>query len=508
MTGVFEVRAWDAAGRLGELSVPRAGVTVETPALLPVVNPNVETIAPARLGDDFGAEVLITNSYIVHRTENLREAALDRGLHDLLGFDGAVMTDSGSFQLAEYGEIDVTTEEILAFQHEVGSDVGTPVDLPTPPDADRERAAREVETTTERLAVAERVETGDMLVTAPVQGSTYPDLREEAARRAYATDLDVFPVGGVVPLLNDYRYDDVVRATMAAKRGLGSDAPVHLFGAGHPMTFALAAAMGCDLFDSAAYAIYARDGRYLTPRGTEHLADLSHLPCPCPVCATRTPDDLRGLPEDDRERRLAEHNLHVSFAEIRRIRGAIRSGDLLELVEARARAHPALLDGYRTLLEHAPQMEATDPASKGTFFHLSAESADRPEVLRHHDRLDRLAAGLPDGDVLLTEGDHGPRDGYAAVWRVVPPFGPFPRDLSETYPLTAAVPERRSRRAEERAAEGVARLVEAASGDAATADDAARFTLAHRGWAESALAIVPDGVALVDVGDGSGGDRE
>ena len=44
-----------------------------------------------------------------------------------------------------------------------------------------------------------------------------------------------------------YRYRDLVDVVVAAKKGLGSGVPVHLFGAGHPMIFALAAAMGCDL---------------------------------------------------------------------------------------------------------------------------------------------------------------------------------------------------------------------------------------------------------------------
>lgn len=70
----------------------------------------------------------------------------------------------------------------------------------------------------------------------------------------------------------------------------------------------------------------------------------------------------------DRERLLAEHNLHVSFGEIRRVKQAIKSGTLMELVAARAHAHPSTLDGYRALLDHSDQLEASDPASKDAFF--------------------------------------------------------------------------------------------------------------------------------------------
>ncbi|WP_257298332.1 tRNA guanosine(15) transglycosylase TgtA [Haloarchaeobius sp. FL176] len=479
----FEVRDSDAGGRIGELTVPRAGVTVETPALMPVVNPNIVTIEPSRMADEFGAEIIITNSYIIKTTDGLEADARDQGLHDLLDFDGAIVTDSGSFQLAEYGEIDTNTEDILQFQHEIGSDIGTPVDIPTPPDVSHERAESELRTTQERLELAETIDVGDMLVNAPVQGSTHPDLREDAGAHAAETDLDVFPVGAVVPLLNDYRYDEMVDVVAASKRGLSRDCPVHLFGAGHPMMFALAVAMGCDLFDSAAYALYARDGRYLTVDGTEHVEELDYMPCSCPVCVDETPESLRAMDDRDREEALAAHNLHVTFAEMRTIKQAIRDGDLMELVERRARAHPAMLDGYRALTDHAAQLEETDPASKGSFFYLSNESAQRPEVVRHHERLDRLS---PSGEVLLTEGDHS--SDYDESWPVVPPFGPFPKALRNTYPLTAEMPSRLDRDAYEAAASGVARL--------ADVNPDTSFTLAHEGWPESALALVPESVSV------------
>ncbi|MCL7416383.1 MAG: tRNA guanosine(15) transglycosylase TgtA [Halalkalicoccus sp.] len=483
MNDIFEARDWDAAGRIGRLSVPRAGVTVETPTIMPVVNPHIQTIPPRDLADRFGAEILITNSYILHGSDDLREDALEKGLHDLLEFPGAIMTDSGSFQLSEYGEIDVTSAEILDFQREIGSDIATPVDIPTPPDAPRETAEIELETTQERLDAAAEFSSGKMLVSAPVQGSTYTDLRESAGEHAAETGLDVFPVGAVVPLMNEYRYGEMIDVVAAAKRGLGPAAPVHLFGAGHPMMFALAVAAGCDLFDSAAYAIYARDGRYLTVRGTEHLSDIEYFPCSCPVCAEFSPAEVEN--HDETERLLSEHNLHVSFGEIRRIKQAIRSGTLLELVETRARGHPAMLDGYRALLAHTDQLERTDPASKTTFFYLSSESARRPEVLRHHRRLERLS--VPES-LLLADGPTDTVVEADEVWSVRPPFGPVPPELAQTYPANAELPDRLDGEAYAAAARGVARLAEA--------NPDCEITLAVVDWSEAALAALPEGVRI------------
>ncbi len=479
MREIFEIQRYDSAGRLGRLDVPRADTTIQTPALLPVVNPHVQTVPPAELESTFGAEILITNSYVLHGSDELREPALEEGLHDLLGFSGAIMTDSGSFQLAEYGEIDVTTEEILQFQQQIGSDIGTPIDIPTPPDVPREQAEEEQRTTQQRNELAETVDTGEMLVSAPIQGSTHLDIRQRAAREAYATDLDLFPVGAMVPLMNEYRFDDLVHIVAAAKRGLGEDAPVHLFGAGHPMMFALAAAIGCDLFDSAAYALYARDERYLTVRGTEHLEELEQFPCSCSVCLEHTPADLRAASEDERHRLLAEHNLAVSFAEIRRVRQAIRSGNLLELVDTRARGHPAMLDGYRTLLHYADQLRQTDPTAKDAFFYVSGESARRPEVRRHHERLGRLDA--PD-ELRLSVGSPG--DG----WRLVPPFGPVPPALSDVYPLTAGRPDALERPAYEAAVRGIRRL--------AAANPDTDLTVVHDGWSAEVFAELPEDVAV------------
>ena len=484
----FEIRDTDACGRIGRLTVPRADQTVETPALMPVINPNMLTIDPARLESEFGVELLITNAYIIHQSDDHREQALDVGLHEMLEFDGAIMTDSGSFQLSEYGDIDVTTEEIIEFQHAIGADIGTPVDIPTPPDVRREQAESDLAVTNQALADAESSAVGEMLLNAPVQGSTYPDLREQAGKQAAATTLDLFPVGAVVPLMNNYRYADTVDVIAAAKRGLAVDCPVHLFGAGHPMMLALAVAAGCDLFDSAAYALYARDDRYLTVSGTEQLAELDYFPCSCPVCSEYTPEELRAADDHRRTQLLAEHNLHVTFEEIRRIKQAIRQGNLLELVERRARGHPAMYDGYRALLDHADQLETEDPVSKGTFAYLSAESARRPEVKRHHDRLDRLA--VPDR-LLLTEGGIPNSHSYDAVWRLRPPFGPFPRALVDSYPLTATLPERTDRAAQVAAAEGVCRLVES--------NPETAFTLAVAEWHTDAIERLPDRVTVESV---------
>ena len=448
----FEILHKDLAGRIGRLSTLHG--TVETPLLMPVVNPHLPLIPPEELAS-MGAEMIITNSYIINQDPDLREGAIEQGLHDLLGFPGPIMTDSGAFQLSVYGDIDVLPLEILDFQFSIKSDISVPLDIPTPPDVSRERAESELNITEERLQEAAALKR-DALLAGPVQGSTYPDLRERAGRFARELGFDLYPVGGVVPLMEAYRFRDLVDVVVSAKKGLGSGVPVHLFGAGHPMIFALAAAMGCDLFDSAAYALYAREGRYLTVQGTRKLEEMKHLPCSCPVCLKYTQQELMDSPQ--RARELARHNLYVSLQEIKLVRQSIREGSLWDLLETRCRSHPRMLDGLKRLASYGDWLEGLDSASKSTFFYLSPESASRPEVIRYGRRIERISLK---GEVLITDDSNTNPSGYDHVLNFKPPFGPYPAQLQETYPFNAEVPEEADDAAIDRAVRITGRLIEA-----------------------------------------------
>jgi 7-cyano-7-deazaguanine tRNA-ribosyltransferase len=452
MSSRFDIIHKDTAGRIGRLTTPHG--VVETPTVMPVINPNIQTIKPSEMRD-FGAQILITNSYIIYRKDELREKALKDGLHALLDFDGPIMTDSGSFQLSVYGEVEVTNEQIIDFQQNIGSDIGVPLDIPTPPDVSFERASEELDITIERLQTARKLVTGDMLLAGPVQGSSYMQLREKCARTLSETGFDVYPFGAVVPLMESYRYADLVDVIAASKKGLDPTAPVHLFGAGHPMMFALAVALGCDLFDSAAYALYAKDRRYITSRGTYHVDDLKYLPCSCPICLKHSPEELKKA--HNSTELLARHNLYVTFEEIRIIKQAIWEGNLLELVEQRCRSHPRMLEALKQMYTHSEWLEKLDPASKSTFFYCGPESSKRPEVLRFANQLERFTIR---GSALIRPAPIKLDSGYDNVLIFKPPFGAYPQELGEIYPLNAEVPRTPDQESLERAYVNTIRLAE------------------------------------------------
>lgn len=382
---MFEIKAKDGKARVGVLKTNHGDV--KTPNLMPVIHPRKQTIDVGK----YGADIVITNAYLIYKNEDLKEKALENGLHDLINFDGPVMTDSGSFQLSVYGDIEITNKEVIEFQEAIGTDIGTSLDIPTAPYVTREQAEGDMEITLERAREAisyVKDNDYDMMINSVVQGSTFLDLREKCAEELSKLDADLYPIGAVVPLMEQYQYKDVVDVVMHSMKHLPDDTARHLMGAGHPMVFALAVAMGCDLFDSAAYILYAEDDRFLTTRGTIKLENLNEMPCSCEVCCKYTPDDLRAMDKEERVNLIAQHNLHVSFAELRLIRQAIYEGSLMELVEERCRAHPLLLDALRCLGDYSDDIEVYEPRSKkSAFFYTGPESLKRAEVTRHLNKM-------------------------------------------------------------------------------------------------------------------------
>ena len=132
-----------------------------------------------------------------------------------------------------------------------------------------------------------------------------------SAKEMGTLPFQIHALGSPTEVMESYRFDVLVDMIMTAKMNLPSDRPLHLFGAGHPFMFSLAVALGCDLFDSAAYALYARDGRYMTENGTWRLNELEYFPCSCPKCSKATPKNVLSLPQPEKEVFLAEHNLYV-----------------------------------------------------------------------------------------------------------------------------------------------------------------------------------------------------
>jgi 7-cyano-7-deazaguanine tRNA-ribosyltransferase len=445
---MFEIIRRDGLARIGKF-VTKAGV-LETPALLPVVNPKISTVTPRELYEEFGFKALITNSYIIKNTDDLRKKAQSDGLHALLDFPGIVMTDSGTFQSHMYGEVEVTNEEMIDFQKSIGSDIGTVLDIFTEPFWTKDETAASIIVTLERTQEAALMK-DEMMIAGVVQGSVYPDLREMCARKMKDMDVNVHPIGGVVPLMEQYRYEELADVIIASKKGLSPDRPVHLFGAGHPMVLSLAVLLGCDMFDSASYAKFARDDRMMFIDGTYRLGDMISLDCKCPACKDHTLASLKKLSDDERTGTIARHNLYEIAKEMALIKRYILEGRLWELAEQRCRAHPALLDALRALERHSEFLELYEPLSRdGAMFYTGPETRNRPAFRRYEKRLNERYIPVSDKAALFEDDGGKPYSrryaddflrvrsaGFAPI--VVTPFGPVPAELDEIYPIAQSL---------------------------------------------------------------------
>ena len=392
---VFEIKDIDLGGRIGRLCT-RHGC-IETPAFFPVIDVYRQEVGLDDIAR-IGFRQVITNAYLT--LKRFGDLAVEKGIHGILGWDGIVMTDSGAYQILEYGEVDVSPEEIIRFQEAIGSDIAVILDIPTG-DVDRERARETVEETLRRARRArELIRESGALWVLPVQGGKYLDLVEYSAREARKIhgEYSVFGLGSPTVYLEQYNYIIIIRMLAAARRILPWGKPLHLFGAGHPLIIPLAVALGADLFDSASYIIYARDDRYITEYGVERLERLEYFPCNCPVCSRYTPQELRSMPKPERTRLLAIHNLYMIKKSIERTKQAIREGRLWEYLEEVSRRHPRALEAFREIAARSSELEETTPTVKGVVRGLrlyDQYSARRPRLERYRRRLRGYLSGRP-----------------------------------------------------------------------------------------------------------------
>ena len=457
---MFEIKKRDGLARIGEFTTKHG--KVRTPALLPVINPNMSQLFPTEMKKKFKAQMVITNSYIIKKSGRLREVALEQGVHQLLKTDMPIMTDSGTFQTYVYGDLQIDHREIVEFQRDIGSDVGTMLDVFTKPDEGYTKAKNDIRENLKRGEESHPLK-GDMLLAGTVQGGIFPELRRWCAEEMSRLGFDFYPLGGVVPLMEGYRYNALADVILSAKLGLDPSRPAHLFGGGHPMVFAFAALAGIDFFDSSSYIKYAKDDRMMFTDSSRRLSTIHELACACPVCSSYTAGELQKLEKEERIRKLAEHNLYVMFQEMRTVRDAIAGEYLHELVEQRCRSHPSLVAVLDTFARHNKELEKRVSISRRTaFFDISPFSLRRPIISRLHSRLDErwypfapFYVELDDMSATvrkpytigfsgfihkyLKERPGDERSSYPLLGMVKTKMGLVPLELGEMYPVAQSV---------------------------------------------------------------------
>jgi 7-cyano-7-deazaguanine tRNA-ribosyltransferase len=399
---MFEIKKSDLAGRIGILHTNHG--KVETPAYVPVIHPVKQKI-PAKKLREMGFDLVITNAYIT--LKRYGDEAIKQGIHKIIDYDGAIMTDSGGYQVLEYGDIDVDYKKIAAFEKGIGTDIAIPLDRPTGLGLSKKKAIEYVQHTlrVSKETLDTRDDNGQIWV-GPIQGSEHSDLVKKSTRALIDSGFQMLALGSPVEFMESYEYKLLAKMIITAKKEIPDSIPLHLFGAGHPLTIPLAVSLGCDTFDSASYMLYAKHDRYIMEDGTAHLSEVAYFSCNCEVCTRLKPKEMLSLDKEDRTNKIALHNLYAIKAEVDRVKEAIHEGRLWEYTIRKARAHPKLFEAISIFTNNTSFFLETTPRYKeNAVFLFSKEDQYRPEIFRFHSLVRKFKTKkktlviIPDGSI-------------------------------------------------------------------------------------------------------------
>jgi len=378
---LFEILKTDLAGRIGVIHTNHG--KIETPAYVPVIHPVKQTI-PSKKIKEIGFDLVITNAYITKN--HYGDDAIAKGIHNIINFDGAIMTDSGGYQVLEYGDVSVSPPEMASFEKGILADFAIPLDKPTGYGLPRKKAESYVNHTLKisKTTLQNSDKNGQIWI-GPIQGGEHFDLVERSTKSLVDMGFKMLALGSPVEFMESYEYKLLAQMIVSAKKQMPYSIPLHLFGAGHPLTIPFSVALGCDTFDSASYMLYAKQDRYITDDGTRRLSEIAVFPCNCEICSKYTPDELRQLKGQEKINELAVHNLHSIKLEVDKVKQAIYEGRLWEYVLKKSRAHPKLFEMTEIFINNSDTLTVSTPKfKKKAIFLYDKDDQYRPEVRSYH----------------------------------------------------------------------------------------------------------------------------
>ncbi len=374
----FEISARDGAARAGVMYTAHGAV--ETPAFIPLATKGtVRGLESAEVAG-LGYELVLGNTYHLFVSPGPERIANAGGLHGFMGWERALITDSGGFQVfslahggvaeevkgsgrpggGDHGSVVSIDEEGVRFrsyrdgtelfispevsmrvQAALGSDIALVFDECTPYHADRDYTARSMERTHRWLGRCLEWHAAEgpasQAVFGIVQGGVHEDLRRESAQAVAASGVDGIAIGGTLG-----RDKEEMAAVLAMTTPhLPEEAPKHLLGIGEVDDLLAGIGLGLDVFDCAVPTRLARHGTALVPdperrfrldlRKAGFEGDRRPLvdDCPCPACSHHDRDYLSYLSRAEEltaVRLLVVHNLTYMRALTAAARAAIEAG--------------------------------------------------------------------------------------------------------------------------------------------------------------------------------------
>ena len=292
----FSISATDGAARRGELKFARGNI--QTPAFMPVgTYGTVKGMLPRDI-EAIGADIILGNTFHLMLRPGTDVVQAYGGLHNFIGWNKPILTDSGGFQVWSLGKLRKIAEEGVSFrspidgsavfldpersievQRKLGSDIVMIFDECTPYPA-TEQQARESMALSVRWAkrskeafVQSTSERSDAALFGIVQGGMYPNLRAESLAALVDIDFDGFAIGG---LSVGEPKDDMLRVLDGLSPLMPVAQPRYLMGVGTPADLVQAVLRGVDMFDCVMPTRNARNGHLFTSQGVIKIRNAAH----------------------------------------------------------------------------------------------------------------------------------------------------------------------------------------------------------------------------------------
>jgi queuine tRNA-ribosyltransferase len=362
--GTFEILARDGRARRARLKTPHG--PIDTPTFMPVATQaTVKGLTPRQVRET-GTAILLANAYHLSLRPGAELIAEMGGIHRFMAWEGAVLTDSGGYQILSLAalrkvsdegvafrshldgkRISLTPESVVRLQRQLGVDILMPLDecLAAPAERGRVETALRRTTAWAVRSLAEAIDPGQRLF-GIVQGGMFADLRRMHAVELAGFEFPGYAVGGLSVGEERGLTREMADVTVEVLPG---DRPRYLMGVGLPQDLLRFIGMGYDLFDCVLPTRNGRNGTAFTWQGRRNLrlARYARDPnpldpkCACDACRSFSRSYLRHLVVA-REMLGAEllsfHNLHFYQALMASARAHIEEGDYATWAEGTAGA--------------------------------------------------------------------------------------------------------------------------------------------------------------------------
>lgn len=343
--------------RLGIVHTPHGDF--KTPAFMPVgTQATVKGMSPDEISS-MGANILLSNTYHLWMRPGSELVAKAGGLHKFMNWNGAILTDSGGFQvfslakpkdIVEEGvnfrsHIDgskhiLTPEKSMKIQNDLGADIIMAFDECCPYPSTHQYAEQSLQRTTRWLerCIDTHKNTEKQALFGIIQGNMYSDLREESAKQITSFDLPGYAIGGLsVGEPAELMYE-MLDATVHL---MPEDKPRYLMGVGSPDYLIEGAIRGIDMFDCVLPTRMGRHGTCLTSSGRVIVRDAKYAEsfepldpkCNCYACQNYTKAYIRHLikaKEMFGQRLCAWHNIAFLLNLMEDVREAIANDCLMD----------------------------------------------------------------------------------------------------------------------------------------------------------------------------------